>query len=311
MKVAKLATISFAIIAAIMFVACNNTVSDGSPSDELSLSSSSEAAIEIGGAAEQSSSSMVESSSSSATCEEIRSTKNDFVPVEAVLPCVKENEKVAFIVRHAERNVYESGTEDTLNANGVVQARTLGSKLKAYPDFYYMHSYYIRTLETAYHIAEGKGQNVDVFTRENSDGIVHELSEDLLSYWFVKDDSYVNVCAPMGSDAAFTKMAYEVDDYYCSLAFYNAKERTLEFVRKYFTYNVMHDVTFAITHDYFIAPLVIAVTDGAIGMDYHNHYGDKYYWPNFLSGAAIIVDNLDNVTMVAVKGNPSGRMLEH
>lgn len=243
-------------------------------------------------------------------CDEIRKTKKDFVPVEDILPCVKESEKVAFILRHAERDEYRTGTEDSLNAFGVEQARALGNKLKSYPDFYYMHTNYIRTLETAYNIAKGKGQKLDIFTRENSDGIVHELNEDLLYYWYVKDEAYVYACAPSGGLEAFTKMAYELDNYYCSLGFYNVKERTLEFVQKYFNYNEMHDITFAITHDYFIAPLVIAITDGEIGMDYYNHSGDYYYWPNFLSGAAIIVDNQNNVTMIPAKGLPSGRLEE-
>lgn len=247
----------------------------------------------------------------SAACAEIRSTKNDFVPLENVLPCVMENEKVAFIVRHGEREYYESGTEDHLNEKGVMQAFRLGEKLKAYPDFYYMHSYYIRTMETAYYVAEGKGQKVEAFTRENSDTLVHEMMDDLLYNWYVKDYAYEHVCSPNGGLASLTKMAYETEDYYCNLGFYNAKERTLEFVKKYFTYNRMHDITFAVTHDYFVAPMVIAITDGEIGMDYHNHSGDDYYWPNFLSGAAVIVDDKDNVTMVPVKGLESGRQGVH
>jgi len=266
-------------IAAVLLVACSNTVSGGSQSDE-------------------------------ATCEEIRSTKKDFVPIENVLPCVRDNEKVAFVIRHGERNAGESGYDDTLNANGVIDTRALGRKLKDYPDFYYMHTDCLRTLETAYRIAEGKGQKVEEFTRDNCDSVVHEYNEDLYYYWYLKDESYLGKC---GSDAglgALTMMAYEVDDYYCSQAFYNAKDRTLEFIEKNFTYGKMHHITFAITHDYFVAPLMIAITDGEIGMDYYNHYGDEYYWPNFLSGAAIIVDDRGKVTMIPVKGLSSGRMAE-
>ncbi len=219
-----------------------------------------------------------------------------------------ENEKVAFIVRHSVREPYETGYDDHLNISGVEMARMLGERLKDYPDFYYMHTNYIRTLETAYYVAAGKGQMVEPFTRENSDGVVHEMNEDLLYYWYVKDEAYVNVCSPNGGMASFTKMAYETEDYYCNLGFYNAKDRTLEFVKKYFTYSRMHDITFAVSHDFFVAPLVIAITDGEIGMDYHNHGGDDYYWPNFLSGAAIIVDDKDRVTMVPVKGLESGRL---
>lgn len=247
----------------------------------------------------------------SAACAEIRSTKNDFVPLENVLPCVMENEKVAFIVRHGAREPYENGSEDHLNEIGVMQAFRLGEKLKTYPDFYYMHSYYIRTMETAYYVAEGKGQKVETFTRENSDTLVHEMTDDLLYDWYVKDYAYEYVCSPNGGLNSLTKMAYETDDYYCTMGFYNAKERTLEFVKKYFTYSRMHKATFAVTHDYFVAPMVIAITDGEIGMDYYNHSGDYYYWPNFLSGAAVIVDDKDNVTMVPVKGLESGRLADH
>lgn len=247
----------------------------------------------------------------SARCAAIRTTKNDFVPLEDILPCVMENEKVAFVVRHSERNSNESGPDDHLNENGVAIARALGAKLKAYPDFYYMHTFYIRTMETAYYVAEGKGQKVVPFTRENGDALVHETNDDLLYDWYVKDYAYEYVCSPSGGLVALTKMAYETEDYYCNLGFYNAKDRTLEFVKKYFTYNRMHDVTFAVTHDYFVAPMVIAITDGEIGMDYYNHGGDDYYWPNFLSGAAIIVDAKDSVTMVPVKGLESGRQGVH
>jgi len=302
--------LNVAMIAAMSaFVACSNSVSGGSQSDERD-SLSSDVAAESSAAAEQSSSSAVESSSSSATCEEIRSTKNDFVPIENVLPCVQENEKVAFIIRHGERNPSESGYDDTLNANGVIDTRALGSKLKDYPDFYYMHTGYLRTLQTAYHIAEGKGQKVEEFTRENCDSIVHEYNEDLYVNWYIKDEAYLNVCGSDGGFGMLTMMAYEPDDYYCSLAFYNVKERTQELVEKYFTYDKMHPITFAISHDYFVGPLMIAITDGEIGMDYYNHYGDEYYWPKFLSGGAFIVDDQDNVTMIPVKGLSSGRMAD-
>ncbi|SHL08431.1 histidine phosphatase family protein [Fibrobacter sp. UWEL] len=288
-------------IAAVLLVACSNSVSDGSQSDERD-SLSSDVAAESSADAEQ-------SSSSSATCEEIRSTKNDFVPIENVLPCVQENEKVAFIIRHGERNAGESGYDDTLNANGAEQARELGRRLKDYSDFYFMHTDYLRTLETGYRIAEGKGQKVEEFTRENCDSIVHEWNDDLRYDWYLKDGSYMSMCASGNNMAAYTKMAYEVDDYYCDLAFYNAKERTMEFVRNHFTYGKMHDITFAVTHDLFVAPLMISITDGEIGMDYYK-YGDEYYWPNFLAGAAVIVDDQDNVTMVPVRGLSSGRMAE-
>ncbi len=282
------------LIVATIFVACSDD-SGSSAKDDESLSSSS--IVEL-------------SSSSSATCEEIRTTKNDFVPLENVLPCVNENEKVAFVVRHGERNYNESGYDDTLNANGVIDARALGSKLKEYPDFYYMHTNIFRTLETGYRIAEGKGQSVEKFTRENCDSIVHEFNEDLVSDWYYKDESYLSKCASDAA-AALTKMAYEPDDYYCSLAFYNAKERTQELVERNFIYSKMHDITFAVTHDFFVAPLLISVTDGEIGLDYHNHSGDGYFWPNFLSGVAFIVDDMDRVTMVPVKGLASGRLAEH
>lgn len=240
-------------------------------------------------------------------CGEVRTTKNDFVPLENVLACVKKNEKVAFIVRHGEREPADTGPDDHLNANGIEGARNLGKKLKAYPDFYYMHTYYMRTMETAYYVAEGKGQNVEMFTRENADGIVHEMTDDLLSYWYETGNISVCACDYRCDLAAYTKMAYVEGDDYCDLAFYNAKARTLELVEKYFTYEKMHDVTFAVSHDYFVAPLMIAITDGEIGMDFHNHYGDYYYWPNFLSGAAFIVDEKNHLTMIPVKGLESGR----
>jgi hypothetical protein len=81
-------------------------------------------------------------------CLAIRATKNDFIPITDIFPCVRSNEKLAFIIRHAARDRDASGSLASLNSEGRSQSLELGERLSATGDFFYMHTHYYRNMET-------------------------------------------------------------------------------------------------------------------------------------------------------------------
>lgn len=219
-----------------------------------------------------------------------------------MIPCVKSNEKVAFIIRHGERGSDYSST-GRLNANGQKMAKNLGKRLIEFPDFYYMHTSVYRAVETAFYVAIGKEQTIsDTAKWYTTSDKYHALSEDFGGEFFTKNCGSNCGCGTGWED--YAKMAYNVNA--CSNRFYNVDEKREEIVNKYFTYEIMHNITLMGSHDQFVAPFVISMTDRQMkNLNYHETRNDNN-WINYLAGAAIIVDNENNVTYVPVRGHNSG-----
>lgn len=297
------------------------TESDASSSSSEESSSSSE----ISSSSNASSSSSEESSSMelSEACKTMRATNDQFIPLENVFECILPNEKIVFLIRHAERDKDDKiGTKD-LNDNGRSQAIYLGEKLASLnlEDFHYMSTSINRTMSTAILISRGKGESVldslAVTANESSNHFIK--SDDFVESWFQKDKSIDN-CAGIKSWAKFTKMAYEPNA--CTDAFYNVDAKVNEIVEKHFIYNNINRYNMVISHDQFLAPFLISVTDRKIGLNAHDYvYPDGNYndwnqnvfkhWPNYLTGAAIIINEKNERVYIPVKGLKNGYLGYH
>lgn len=288
-------------------------------------SSSSEESVEP-----ESSSAEAESSSSeevvptlSGECLEMRSTQDHFIPMEDVFDCVLPKEKLVFVIRHGERDKSADGTTGDLNSNGKSQSTYLGKQIapKSQEAFYYISTKTYRTLNTDIYISKGKGETfLDSATVFSNDSSYHFVkNEDFTEKWFMKNPSN-SECKGVTSWARFTMFAY--DSTACPNDFYNAGEKSIEFIDAHFMYEDIPNVTVAATHDKFIAPFLISLTNRKIGFEAHeyvkkNGYDNDWnqgvfkHWPNYLTGVAIIVNENNERAFVPVKGLQTGYQGEH
>ena len=272
-----------------------------------------------------SSSSETPSSSSveqlSEKCKTLRATTDVFNSLYDVLGCTRSTEKVAIILRHAARDRNNYGKTGGLNDIGKNQSKQVGENLKALnlEGFYYMHTDVKRTAETAMIISNNKGEstssNISDWYDTKSNDYQNE-NTDLLESWYVKPGKSVSNCQRGNSWgwSVYSKFAYEeyiVNNYdatqACKDALYDAKSRTQEIVEKYFSYEKAHKYTLAISHDQFLVPFIIAISDKKIHDIRKNKNGQYYdlrfhahdsegepeifnYWINYLTGVVIITD---------------------
>ena len=281
-----------------------------------------------------SSSSVAPSSSSvkqlSAECKALRSKTDEFSPIYDVFDCLRPNEKVAFILRHASRPSNKWGDKDPLDKTGEQQCATVGNAFKEMnvDDFAYMHTYYYRAKQTAWIIAQNKGQDVgsenDWFG--DNDNEFQTTNNDLLDSVFVNDANKRNACD--NGWAGYARAAYgqfdeneykngENDYQYdsrktaCKEAFRNIDSMVTVLVERHFTYDKMKPITLAISHDQFLTPFVISISNrkikGEDGRDFRYHRtSNNKHWINYLSGVAIIVDDDNNTKIIPVTALGSG-----
>jgi len=289
-----------------------------SSNDAAAASSSSAETIAGSSSATQSNSSEGSSSEAeeilSEECETLRNTFDKFHEVTDVLKCVRKSEKVAFVLRHAERNRKDDKSTDGLNDNGREQSIALGSQLKDAEDIYFMYTDVYRNMETVLKIAEGKGQNFSEtevpFKKESAAD--QELNNDLKDAYLIKNQDKYQSCREKftWSWSAFTHMAYEEDVYTeCQETFYDIDDRIQDFINTYFTYEKMHNITIAISHDKVMTPMAIAASKRQINLRFHEHEkkDNRYdYWINYLSGISIIVNKNDEALLLPTTGVGDG-----
>lgn len=259
----------------------------------------------------------------SEACLEMRSTQDKFIPLEDVFDCVLPKEKVVFVIRHGERKKEDSGTTGDLNAQGKDQSSYLGKKMgaKSSEEFYYISTKSYRTLNTDVYISKGKGETfLDSATVFSKDSSYHFMkSEDYTEKWFVKN-STPGECKGVTSWAIFSIFAYDTTA--CSNDFYNVDAKSKEFIDKHFMYGDIQNVTVVATHDKFITPFLISLTDRKIGFEAYeyvkkNGYDNDWnqgvfrHWPNYLAGVAIIVNENNERSFVPVKGLKTGYLGYH
>jgi broad specificity phosphatase PhoE len=203
---------------------------------------------------------------------------------------VKCDEKVVFVIRHAER---ESGVgkESPLTHNGEIQAMKVGPKLLGSAKFAYAHTDYVRTEQTCKFIALGR--------REDTLGLAHDTIRELTSGWYIKDsdlrDTYIST--DTNSNAVVSFWAY---DSLFADAYYDFATRNQEVINTFFVkdYALMDKAKVIISHDEFVVPLIAYVTDRQANFRKRK----ARWWINYLTGVAIIVNSENQVRYFAVKG---------
>ncbi len=217
----------------------------------------------------------------------------NFVSINKVFEALKPNDRVVFVLRHADRQE-SAGKTSHLTDVGIFQAQSVGKKIASTEPAYYAHSEYVRTRETLENIAVGRGETE--FT--------HDAYPILNGSWYIKDNDKYNEYKSTGTDMNFTvttEWAYEGN--YAD-AFYDLDERTKQFVDD-FLVNVISKkarISVVCSHDQFIVPLVVSISNRQIGLRFY----DNRSWIYYLAGMAVIIGENGEKTLVPVKGLHSG-----
>ena len=232
-----------------------------------------------------------------------------FVPEELVLDSigfadianayhtVAPDEKVVFVLRHAERES-SVGKESPLTDNGKQQAQLVGQKISSSDEVVYAHTAYVRTKETACNIALGRGQ-----VQVCDESFVSDTIAELTGGWFVKDedlrDTYVGSTGKDTNTSAI--VALWLYDGLFADAFYDLEARGKEVVNTYLIkdYAEMPKVKVVISHDEFVVPLIAYGTQKQAVIRYRN---PGRWWVNYLTGVAIIVNSKNEVRYIGIKG---------
>lgn len=219
-----------------------------------------------------------------------------FADIANAFHTVAPDEKVVFVLRHAER---ESGVgrETPLTENGILQAQSVGQKLVSADEFVYAHTAYVRTKETACNIALGRGQ-----VQVCDDSFVSDTISELTGGWFIKDedlrDSYVSSTGKDTNTSVIVSL-WAYDGQFAD-AFYDLEERSREVINTYLIkdYAEMPKAKVVISHDEFIVPLIAWATNKTASIRYKR----GRWWVNYLTGLAIIVNSKNEVRYIGIKG---------
>ncbi|MDY6331225.1 MAG: histidine phosphatase family protein [Fibrobacter sp.] len=330
-KVGELRNGKDAVLPSSSSIASSSSTTSSSCSDVSSSSEVESSSSEISSSSETPSSSSVEQLSEK--CKTLRATTDVFNSLYDVLGCTRSDEKVVIILRHAQRDIHKYGDDDGLIEVGRQQAKQVGEKLKELnlDDFYYMYTNVKRTAETAQIIAISKGENVSTDINDwhkHNIANLTEINQNLKESWYVKPNQNASNCKGGASWgwSSYSKIAYqEYDDdnnrQNCENAFYPIDTRIEAFIENYFTYEQMHKYTLAISHDQYLVPFVITISNKKIHDDIVNskydlrfHLHDRdinwnpdfNYWINYLAGVVLIVDADNNVIKLPVKALDDG-----
>ena len=228
------------------------------------------------------------------------SETDTFVDIQDVYENIKPNERVIFVLRHAERGD-DTSKSGTLTSNGKSQSSDVGKRLTKFEeDFVLGASEFLRAHQTVEYIARGRGQQYEV--RDT----FPELNDD----WYVKDkeesDKAKDECG--GGWESTSKYAYTgAYTTGANPAFYKLDERSVELIEdvllaKYS--DPSQRFVLLSSHDKVMVPLVVYCTNFKANL--RKYSGGK--WLNYLAGIAIIVDELGNRRYIPVKSLDSAYM---
>ena len=221
-----------------------------------------------------------------------------------VFKTVRCNEKAVFVIRHGERDdgktgketplTYWEGEPDSINGqpmDGVRQAIAVGKKLISADEFTYTHTKYLRTEQTCFYIAQGRGQQT--FPHDSSD--IYSIS------WFKKDSDRYDFYKDSTKNVRYVIAGWAYDNLYAD-AFYDLTEKATEIVKTHIApdYASMNKFHVICSHDDFILPLTVFASNGTV--NYRFHDPDSKHWPYFLTGVAVIIDNKNQIRYVPFKG---------
>ena len=224
--------------------------------------------------------------------------------IEDVFKSVRCNEKAVFVIRHGERDDGQTGKEtpltywenepDSVNgqpSDGVRQARAVGKKLISADEFVYTHTKYVRTEQTCFNIALGRGQQT--FPHDSSD--IYSIS------WYKKDKERYNFYDDSTKNVRLVISGWAYDNLYAD-AFYDLKEKSEEVIKTHIApdYASMNKFRVICSHDDFILPLSVFASNGTV--NYRFHDPASRHWPYFLTGVAVIIDDKNQIRYVPFRG---------
>ena len=221
----------------------------------------------------------------------------EFVDIQDVYESIKDNERVIFVLRHAERGD-DTSKSGTLTDNGKKQSEDVGKRLKKFKeDFVLGASEFVRAHQTVESIAKGRGQSYD--KRDT----IPQLNDD----WYTKNSEAVEKAKSECGGGWEVTSKYAYTGAYSTgadAAYYNLAERSVELiedvlVKKYPT----EKFVLLSSHDKLMVPLVAYCSNLNIELKKYESNGK---WINYLAGVAIILDKDGNRRYVAVKGLTSG-----
>ena len=228
------------------------------------------------------------------------SATDKFSDIKDVYESIKPNERVIFVLRHAERGD-DTSKGGSLTDNGKAQSKAVGEKLTKFSEEFLLGgSEFKRAHQTVEYIARGRGQQYDV----------HDTFPELNDDWYINDreenDKVKNQCG--GGWQSFSKYAY-TGKYTTGdrPAFHPLADRTVELVEDVILAKYSDPTQrFVVlgSHDKVMVPLVAYCTNLKANLKYYD--GGK--WLNYLAGVAIIIDELGNRRYVPVKGLDSAYM---
>lgn len=223
-----------------------------------------------------------------------------FADIGDVYKSVRCNEKVVFVVRHAERDINDVSKTATITEEGVAAALAAGAKLIGEGDFQFSHTNYVRTEATCLNISVGRGQL----------NFVHDTIS-LYGSWYVKDeamyDGFMDTSTTklnvktLVSDWAYTGRFGE--------AFYDLKDRSEEIISTYLApgYDKMLKYHLICTHDDFVLPMAVYLTDKKVALKFYDkEAGKEKNWINYIAGFAIVLNDKNERRVYAIKGMEDG-----
>lgn len=228
------------------------------------------------------------------------SATDNFADIKDVYEGIKPNERVIFVLRHAERGD-DTSKSGTLTDNGKKQSQQVGQGLTLFPeDFVLGASEFLRAHQTVEYIARGRGQQFDI----------RDTFPELNDNWYEKNheasEQAKSECGggwELTSKYAYTG-AYTTG---ATPAFHPLAERSVQLIEKVLLakYNdPAQRFVMLSSHDKVMVPLVVYCTKGKVNLKKHD--GGK--WLNYLAGVAIIIDELGNRRYVPVRGLSSAYM---
>lgn len=226
----------------------------------------------------------------------LASNAKTFVDIQDVYESIKDDERVIFVLRHAERGD-DTSKSGTLTDNGKKQSEEVGARLKKFKeDFVLGGSEFLRAHQTVMAIAKGRGQSYD--TRDT----IPQLNDD----WYTKNSEEVEKAKSECGGGWEVTSKYAYTGAYstgANAAYYNLAERSVELIedvllKKY----TKEKFVLLSSHDKLMVPLVAYCSNLQIPLKKYD--GGK--WINYLAGVAIIIDKSGNRRYVAVRGLKSG-----
>ena len=235
-------------------------------------------------------------SSSAQVTVQITLDKDGFATIADVYRSLAPSEKAVFVIRHSERE--DAVTIETeLTANGIKMAEDLGATLKSDEEFSYITSGFVRTNETANHIAAGRGTpNPKLIT-----------NYDITGNWFLKisADELATYADNLGMKGSSIELMshWAYGEAYPD-ALYELEPRAKEFMETVILKNLpkWNRVSIMVSHDIFVMPLTVYGSQKQVALKYY----EDYHWINYIAGLAIIVNEKKELRFIPVKGADSG-----